>query len=74
MIILEKSSQLLFQSFPVRLEYFIILFRDTPTYPILSEGAILATQRKNFLYVKSESVSVFGMPTCLADVFCALLH
>ena len=60
-IILENISQFFFpQSFLVRLEYFMILFRVAPAYPILSEGAILSTHtKKKCFYVKGESVSIF---------------
>lgn len=51
----------MFQSFPVFLEYFMILFRDTPAYPIMYEGAILATQ-KVFIMLK---VCLYRFSECL---------
>jgi len=51
----------LFQGFPVLLEYFMILFRDIPAYPIMYGGAVLATQ-KVFIMLK---VSLYRFSECL---------
>jgi hypothetical protein len=57
-----KSSQFLFQSFPVFLEYFITLFTDTPAYPILYEVAILAAKNTMYFMLK---VSPYRFSECL---------
>jgi hypothetical protein len=55
-------------NFPVLIEYFIMLFRDTAVYPILSECAILATKEAFFM------LKVSPYRFCLTDGFCALLY